>query len=168
MVQPDTNQPLDLDAETLRIAVVTSAYHAEVTDALRDAAAAAFEAAGGLPSRLSMIAAPGAFELTAICRGLVVDRGSRTPDAVVALGCVITGETNHDRYICQSVAQGLTDITVQSGIPIAFGLLTCQSMEQARARAGGDHGNKGREAMHAAIRTAHAIRSLDAGGVPAP
>lgn len=166
MVQVDTNLPPDLEADVLRIAVVTSEYHSEVTGPLREAAETAFLEAGGQPERLLSIAAPGTFELTAICRGLVVDRGHRTPDAVVALGCVITGETTHDRYICDGVSRGLTDLTIQTGVPIAFGVLTCQTREQALARAGGDKGNKGREAMHAAIRTAHVIRALDAGGVP--
>ena len=168
MVQPEHITTADLDAESLRIAIVTSVYHEQITLALEQAASEALHEPGGLPDRLIVHHSPGAFELTSICRGLVIDRGSRTPDAVVALGCVITGETRHDRYICHSVAQGLTNLTLQSGIPIAFGLLTCNTLEQAIARSGGDQGNKGREAMHAAIRTAHVIRSLDAGGIPSP
>lgn len=166
MVQADTNLPPDLEADVLRIAIVTSEYHAEVTKALKDAAEAVYMAAGGRPDQLISIAAPGTFELTAICRGLVVDRGHRTPDAVVALGCVIAGETHHDRYICHSVSRGLTDLTIQTGVPIAFGILTCETMAQALARAGGEKGNKGQESMQAAIRTAHIIRGLDAGGAP--
>ncbi|MAT80931.1 MAG: 6,7-dimethyl-8-ribityllumazine synthase [Phycisphaerae bacterium] len=166
MVHVDTNLPPELEADVLRIAIVTSEYHEDITKPLKEAAEAAFLEAGGSPSRLVSLDAPGTFELTAVCRGLVVDRGHRTPDAVVALGCVIAGETRHDRYICNSVSRGLTDLTIQTGIPIAFGVLTCETREQALARAGGDKGNKGREAMHAAIRTAHVIRGLDAGGIP--
>lgn len=166
MVQPQSNDVPTLEADTLRIAIVTSGYHTEITGPLQHAARTAFLEAGGLPDRLMCIEAPGTFELTAICRGLTVDKGNRTPDAVVALGCVITGETTHDRYICQSVSEGLTQLTIQTGVPIAFGVLTCQTMEQARSRAGGDHGNTGREAMHAAIQTAHVIRGLDSGGAP--
>ena len=164
MVQPQPNDTPTLEADTLRIAIVTSGYHAEITSSLQRAAESAFLEAGGQPDRLICIEAPGTFELTAICRGLTVDKGHRTPDAVVALGCVITGETTHDRYICQSVSEGLTNLTLQTGVPIAFGVLTCQTMEQAESRAGGEHGNKGREAMHAAIQTAHIIRGLDSGG----
>ena len=167
MAQPDSSPPADLDATSLRVAVVTSDYHSEVTDVLRRGAQEAFLDAQGQPDRLTMITSPGAFELTAICRGLVIDRDHRTPDAVVALGCVITGQTTHDQYINHSVARGLTDLTIASGVPIAFGLLTCQTIEQARDRAGGRLGNKGVEAMHAAIRTAHIIRTLDGGGEPA-
>ncbi len=164
MVQPQKQHAPTLEADTLRIAIVTSGYHAEITSSLKNAAQTAFLEAGGRPERLICIEAPGTFELTAICRGLTVDKGHRTPDAVVALGCVITGETNHDRYLCKSVSGGLTDLTVQTGVPIAFGVLTCQTMEQAESRSGGDHGNKGQEAMHAAIQTAHIIRGLDSGG----
>ncbi|MBG84800.1 MAG: 6,7-dimethyl-8-ribityllumazine synthase [Phycisphaerae bacterium] len=166
MVQPQKQHGPDLEADTLRIAIVTSSYHAEITGPLRRAAEQAFLDAGGQPDRLICIESPGTFELTAICRGLTVDKGHRTPDAVVALGCVITGETTHDRYICQSVSEGLTNLTIQTGVPIAFGVLTCQTMEQAKSRSGGEHGNKGLEAMHAAIRTAHVIRGLDSGGAP--
>ena len=168
MVHQEPTLPIDLDASSLRVSIVTSGYHAEITGALQRGAQETFLAAGGRPGRLTTITAPGAFELTAICRGLVVDRGSRTPDAVVALGCVITGETTHDQYINHSVARGLTDLTVTTGVPIAFGLLTCQTLEQAQARAGGSRGNKGDEAMQAALRTAHIIRTLDGGGDPSP
>jgi 6,7-dimethyl-8-ribityllumazine synthase len=167
MLPSESISPLEFDAHTLRIAVVTSSYHAELTDRLRDGAVAAFHQAGGQPDRLQCLSVPGAFELTAVCRGLVIDRGSRTPDAVVALGCVITGETRHDEYIIAAVANGLTSLIVETGVPIAFGLLTCSTMDQAVARAGGDKGHKGEEAMRAAIRTAHVVRGLDAGGVPA-
>ena len=165
MALPQKHTMPTLEADTLRITIVTSGYHTQITSSLRDAATAAFMEAGGQPDRLTCIEAPGTFELTAICRGLIVERGHRTPDAVVALGCVITGETTHDRYICESVANGLTALTVQTGIPIAFGVLTCQTMKQATDRSGGSHGNKGTEAMHAAIQTANVIRGLDSGGV---
>ena len=82
--------------------------------------------------------------------------------AAAAIGCVISGETTHDRFICQAVANGLTDVTVRFGLPIAFGVLTCQSIEQARERSGGSKGNKGAEAMAAAIRTFHAIAAVTA------
>ena len=82
-------------------------------------------------------------------------------DAVVAIGCVITGETTHDRYINGGVSGALAQLAIQTSTPVAFGVLTCNSMDQALARAGGDVGNKGRESMLAAIDAAHTIRSLD-------
>jgi 6,7-dimethyl-8-ribityllumazine synthase len=101
------------------------------------------------------VEAPGAFELTAVCRALAA-RGDL--DAVAAIGCIISGETTHDRYLASAVAQGLTMITVQTGVPIAFGVLTCQSPEQATARATGTR-SKGAEAMSAAIEACRAVRA---------
>ena len=134
-----------------------SRYHARITDSLCAAAIDCFRSAGGAEELLEVVRAAGTFELTAVCRALT-DRGDL--DAVVALGCVISGETPHDRYIASAVTTGLTMITVHTGCPIAFGVLTCDTLEQALARAGGDHGNKGADAMAAAIDTAHTIRAL--------
>jgi DNA repair protein RecN len=121
---------------------------------LRDGALDAFRAAEGDESDLVLVDAPGSFELVALAHALT----SRADiDAVVCLGCVLTGETTHDQYICQAVAAGLAEITARNGKPIAFGVLTCQSIEQARARAGGEKGNKGEEAMNAAIIAAQAV-----------
>ena len=92
-----------------------------------------------------------------VCRAQAV-RGDF--DAVVALGCIISGETDHDRHIASAVATGLTMITVDTSVPVAFGVLTCRTLEQALARAGGDRGNKGAEAMAAAIETARTLRGL--------
>jgi 6,7-dimethyl-8-ribityllumazine synthase len=148
----------NLDARGMRIGLAASGYHRAVTDLLRKAAAAQFSAAGGRTGDLLVVETPGSFELTAVCRALAY-RGDM--DAVVALGCIITGQTTHDQYLAQAVAQGLTSITVQTGVPIAFGVLTCQSMVQARERAGGSHGNKGAEAMAAAIAAALAVRAVE-------
>jgi 6,7-dimethyl-8-ribityllumazine synthase len=149
--------PTAVSARSLRIVIVTSTYHAELTGALERGAVKAFEEAGGDPSRLRIVKAPGAFELVAISRAAAV-RGD--VDAVVALGCVLTGETSHDRHICDAVAHGLARISVEFGKPAAFGLLTCQTLSQAQARAGGAKGNKGEEAMRAAIGAAQAIKEL--------
>jgi 6,7-dimethyl-8-ribityllumazine synthase len=115
--------------------------------------------------------APGSFELVAIAHALA----SRADvDAVVCLGCVITGETTHDRYICEAVANGFADITARTGKPVAFGVLTCQTVEQAVVRSGGgdgarssvgkgsnvSKGNKGEEAMHAALIAARAVERI--------
>ena len=147
----------ETSAAGLRIAVAVSRYHARITDALCAAAIDRFRSAGGDEELLEVLPAAGAFELTAVCRALA-NRGGL--DAVVALGCIISGETPHDRYIASAVATGLTMITVRTGCPIAFGVLTCGTIEQALARAGGAHGNKGAEAMAAAIDTSQTIRTL--------
>ena len=146
-----------INARSLRIVIVTSTYHSELTGALERGAVRAFEEAGGDMSKLKIVKAPGAFELVAISRAAAV-RGD--VDAVVAIGCVLTGETSHDRHICDAVAHGLARISVEFSKPAAFGVLTCQTLGQAQARAGGAKGNKGEEAMRAAIGAAQAIKEL--------
>ena len=146
-------------ARGLRVAVVVSQYHDQITDALREAAVGCFTTAGGAADDLTLVESPGAFELIAIGKALA-ERGD--VDAIVALGCIITGETTHDQYIAHAVATGISNIITATGVPIAFGVLTCQSLEQARARAGGRVGNKGEEAMVAAIAAANAIRAIQA------
>ena len=95
--------------------------------------------------------------MTVACRALAeID----TIEAVIALGCVISGETTHDQYINQSIIQGLTTITTTTGLPVGFGVLTCQTMKQARVRAGGAKGNKGEEAMAAVIEMANTLQAL--------
>jgi 6,7-dimethyl-8-ribityllumazine synthase len=152
-----TQLPSSSDARGLRIGVVVSRYHEDVTDALHDGAMKYHDEAGGRTDDLVIVRSPGAYELVAICRALAHEGGF---DAIVALGCIITGETTHDEYIADSVAHGLMRITVATGVPITFGVLTCQTLKQARARAGGDKGNKGAEAMAAAIEAANAIRAV--------
>lgn len=152
-----TAVPLVSDARGLRVGIVTSRYHGEITGALQQGARNAFLGAGGREADLLLVDAPGSFELVSIAHALAARADL---DAVVCLGCVLTGETTHDRYICEAVANGLADITARTGRPVAFGVLTCQTREQAAARAGGDRGNKGEEAMHAALIAAHAVQRV--------
>lgn len=159
--------PENLDAAGLRIAIAVSEYHREITRSMRDAASETFILAGGRPHDLHAVAAPGAFELTVICRALAnlqLRTGRAAFDAIVALGCVLTGETTHDQYLAHAVSQGLTAVSIDTGVPIAFGVLTCQTLEQARARSVDAQQtgkcNKGAEAMQAAIATAVTLRSI--------
>jgi 6,7-dimethyl-8-ribityllumazine synthase len=161
------NHAANLDASSLRIGVVVSRYHPEITDALLSGAIDAFTHAGGDEGHLRVIDAPGTWELTAIARAMALletRTGKPGVDAIVALGCVLTGETTHDQYIAQSVTQGLTAVTIQTGVPVAFGVLTCKTIEQALARSlfpVPDQGsNKGVEAMRAAIAAANTVRHL--------
>ncbi len=155
-----------IDASGLRIAVVTSEYHAEICHAMAKGASDTFYEAGGARDALIHVTAPGAFELVVISAALAA---REEIDAVVALGCVLTGETSHDRFLCDAVAHGLADLSLRTGKPVGFGVLTCLTIQQARARAGGNKGNKGAEAMRAAIaatRTVQAIHALRAGTAP--
>lgn len=142
-------------AAQLRIGLVVSQYHSEVTNSLRDGALEAFKSAGGKEENLFEISAPGTFELPAISAALA---RRRIIDAVVALGCVISGETTHDQYISTSVSNALANLATETEKPIGFGVLTCQSINQAKARAGGDKGNKGNDTMAAVIEAVHSVR----------
>jgi len=144
----------------VRVAVVVSRYNATVTDALLVGALAVFDARTSPKSRIEVIDAPGSFELPALC--LAAARVGRF-DGLVALGCLIKGETSHDRHIADAVANGLIGVTLATGIPVAFGVLTTDTPEQALARAGGDHGNKGADAMTALLDTITAARDIGRG-----
>lgn len=152
-------------AAGVRVAIVVSAYHSEITGALLEGARHAHHAAGGLEQGLVVVAAPGAFELPL----LAAAAAARVDIAgVVALGCVVRGQTRHDRYISSAVAAELARIAVASGKPVGLGLLTVENLKQARARAGGRVGNKGAETMEAVLRALGALAELRAsGGVPA-
>lgn len=158
----------NLDARGMRIGIAVSRYHSDITDSMRDAAVDTFVRAGGTQDQLVIVPAPGAFELPALCRALANQEtrsGKPCFDAAVAIGCLIAGETTHDQYLAEAVTQGFALITSETGMPIAFGILTCQNIQQARARSieaaksGGV--NKGAEAMAAAIETVHAIASIE-------
>ena len=148
---------IQLDATGLRLGLVTSLYHEEVTARLREGAFNAFVDAGGDEEDLHEAVSPGAFELVPL-----VDAFARKDlHGVVALGCVIRGETLHDEYLCRSVSHMLAHIAFEHEMAIGFGVLTCHSMEQAMERAGGAKGNKGEEAMNAVIATAMSMQGID-------
>ncbi len=146
------------DADGMSIAVITSRYHLEVTRALRDGAVEIYMDAGGSEDRLMLIEAAGTWELPVLARA-VLERDA-APDAVIALGCVVAGETSHDRHINHGVSSALSSLAIETGRPVAFGVITCSTMEQAIARAGGNRGNKGRESMLAALETVETIRNI--------
>ena len=149
--------PEEPDASGLRVGIVVSGYHREITGALRAGAEACFREAGGGPDDLVVVPAPGAWELVPLAATLA-EQGD--VDAVVAIGCIVTGETTHDRYLAQAVAGALASLGARTGVPVSFGVLTCQTVEQAAARAGGARGNKGIEAMAAALHAARAIAAI--------
>ncbi|HEX6984346.1 MAG TPA: 6,7-dimethyl-8-ribityllumazine synthase [Planctomycetaceae bacterium] len=138
-------------------AVVCARWNADVTDRLLDGAVATLRRAGVTDDRVTVARVPGAFELPVVAARLA--RSGRF-DAVICLGAVIKGDTDHDRYINESVANALQSIGCETGVPTLFGVLTCNTSEQAAARAGGAHGNKGAEAAEAAIEMAALLRKL--------
>lgn len=141
---------LPISTDDLKIAIIVSQYHADVTHALAEGAKQAFIDAGGDESQLIIVPASGAWELPVVASALLEQKNI---DAVVALGCIITGETTHDQVIAHAIAQGLMQLSLNARTPISMGLLTCQTFEQATARSGGDCGNKGTESMKAALAT---------------
>ena len=125
----------------------------------------AFQESCGGGGQLTVITCPGTWEipLTVLSTWEALDPA---PDAFVALGCVIKGETSHDRWINESVCTALTDLSIRMRTPVALGVLTCDTMDQAIARADGERGNKGGEAMRAAVEHAKLLRDLSWDQVP--
>jgi 6,7-dimethyl-8-ribityllumazine synthase len=140
-----------------KVAIVVSRYNASITDPLEAGARREYTKRGGKSSDLLILDAPGSFELTAIAHAAAK---SGRVSGVVALGCIIKGETSHDRYLADAVANGLTNITLFTGVPTAFGVLTVDTPQQAQDRAGGSKGNKGGEAMSALLDTIDIIKSI--------
>ena len=149
------------DASGLRLAIVMSAYHAPVTEGLRDGALAALAGASAESGReVPVITVPGAFELPLAARRAAE---SGAFDALVCLGCVVRGETPHFDYIASAVAHGIMSASQETGVPITFGVLTTHTLEEARARAGEGTSNKGWEAAMAAVHLANTLRALPGG-----
>jgi 6,7-dimethyl-8-ribityllumazine synthase len=157
-VQDQHTAPLG-DASRLRVAVIVARFNAAVTDRLRDGAVAALREAGAPESSIEVVPVPGAFEIPQAARALA-ETGRF--DAIVCLGCLVRGETPHFEYIASAAAHGITDAAGETGVPMAFGVLTTHTMEQALARAGDGPDNKGREAAAAAIEMAALYRALAA------
>lgn len=144
-----------VDAEGLRLGVVATRWHAELTDSLLDRALAAAKACG--VTDVHAVRVSGAVELPVVAQAL-----ARRCDAVVALGVVIRGSTPHFEYVCDAATAGLTRVALDESTPVANGVLTCDTEEQARDRAGlaGSAEDKGWEAAVAALDTALTLRSL--------
>jgi 6,7-dimethyl-8-ribityllumazine synthase len=140
-----------------RFALVVSKYHDFVAERLQAGALAALAAAGAGPTDVDIVRVPGAFELP-LAAQQVAESGRY--DAVVCLGCLIRGETVHFEVIASAVAHGLTEAAEATGVPITFGVLTTNSIEEALARSGEGPGNKGYEATMAAIDMASVIAQL--------
>lgn len=139
------------DAGGMRIAIVVAEWNHEITGALLEGALRNLEVHGLKQSEVRVHKVPGSFELPAGA-ALLIKNGDY--DAVICLGCIIQGETRHFEFIAQAVANGCTQLSVESGVPVIFGVLTTDTFEQARQRAGGVHGNKGDEAAVTAIQMA--------------
>ena len=152
----DPEVPLS-PATGARFAIVVSRFNTSITSALSGGARAALTEAGAADADVSTFAVPGAFELPQAARAIAE---SGRFDAVICLGCVIRGETPHFEYISAAVAHGLMEASGETGVPMAFGVLTTDTWEQAEARAGAGRDNKGFEAAAAALEMAALFRTL--------
>jgi len=148
-----------LDAHGLRVAILATRWHEQVTEALVAGAHRAL--AASRVEDLALLRVPGAFELPIAAKTLAQQRY----DAVVALGVVIRGGTPHFEYVCRAVTDGLTRVALDTGVPIGFGVLTCDNEEQALDRCGltGSSEDKGQEAAMAAVETALLLRRVRRG-----
>jgi 6,7-dimethyl-8-ribityllumazine synthase len=146
-----------VDASGLSLGIVATTWHAEITDALLERAVAAARACG--IDEPTVVRAPGAVELPVVAQAL-----AERHEAVVALGVVIRGGTPHFEYVCDAVTAGLTRVALDAGRPVGYGVLTCDTEQQARDRAGlpGSAEDKGWEAAIAALATALTLRGLRA------
>ncbi|MFI2364225.1 6,7-dimethyl-8-ribityllumazine synthase [Promicromonospora sp. NPDC019610] len=151
-----------VDGTGLRVVVIAASWHEQVMDGLLAGARRALAASGAEWTELRV---PGSFELPVAAARAAGIGGGPAADAVVALGVVIRGGTPHFEYVCSAATSGLTDVSVRTGVPVGFGVLTCDTEQQALDRAGleGSSEDKGAEAAEAAIATAVTLRSLEAG-----
>jgi 6,7-dimethyl-8-ribityllumazine synthase len=146
------------------VGVVVSRFNGDITTRLLEGALAALEEAGVDRARVDVMQVPGAFELPL---GAMAMAKTRRYACVVALGCVIRGDTPHFEYVAQEAASGLQLAALETGVPVAFGVLTCDSRQQAESRAGGRHGNKGAEAAESALEMADVFARLRSDAVTA-
>ncbi len=147
-------------ARGLRIALLRSLFNAEVTDGLVEGARAALRELGAEEGRLAEFAVPGAFELPVAARAAAL---SGRFDAVIALGAVIQGETDHYEHVAREAAAGLATVARETGVPVAFGVLTVRDAQQAERRAAPGPENKGAEAARAAVLLIHTLRAIRGG-----
>jgi 6,7-dimethyl-8-ribityllumazine synthase len=148
-----------LSAAGLRFAIVASRFNSLIVEPLVGGAVDAIVRSGGSDNAITIVRCPGAWELPQVVRR-VIERGGI--DAVIALGAVIRGATPHFDYVAGEASRGLSDASAAFETPIGFGVLTCDDMAQAEARAGGEHGNKGWDAALAALEMADLFDRLDA------
>ena len=147
------------NGEGLRIAIVVANFNDFITSRLLDGARAALSRNGVRDDDVTVVSVPGSFELPLVAKKLAE---SKRHDAVISLGAVIRGETDHYEHVAGEAAKGIANAGLASGVPVIFGVLTTDTLEQAINRAGGKQGNNGYGAGLAAIEMANLMRVLDA------
>lgn len=147
----------EFDARARRFAVVAASFNEMVVGKLVEGALACFRSHGVSEDDLLLAWVPGAFELPLVAKRLA---WAGHHDAIVCLGAVIRGETPHFDYVAGETARGIQDVALDTGVPVLFGLLTTETMEQALERAGGKHGNKGWDSAMAAMQMVSVLDQL--------
>jgi 6,7-dimethyl-8-ribityllumazine synthase len=161
MAASDNKPDLPKDAASgKRFAIVVSRYHEALTEVLRTGALSALKELGARDEDIETFWVPGAFEIPAAARAV---SQHREVDAILCLGVILKGETTHNKYIAREVARGVAQIHAATGIPASFGVLTPDTLDQAKARAGGSRGNKGAEAAQAAVAMIHLLEEIKRG-----
>ena len=143
------------NVSNLKFGIVVSQWNKEITDGLFNGAYSTLIDCGVLKENIKKLEVPGSFEL--IFGTKILSR--KDVDAIICLGSIIQGETKHFDYVCQGVTNGIKDLNISLGIPVIFGVLTDNTMDQAINRSGGKHGNKGVEAAITAIKMAYLNRN---------
>jgi 6,7-dimethyl-8-ribityllumazine synthase len=141
-----------------RFAIVASRFHKEICARLVEGARAALRRHGAADRDVAVVWVPGAFEIPQVARRLAVQGEF---DALICVGCVIRGETPHFEYVAGEAARGIADVGLTTGVPVTFGVITAESLAQARDRAGGKVGNRGEEAALAALELVGLLRALE-------
>jgi 6,7-dimethyl-8-ribityllumazine synthase len=141
------------------VGIAVSRFNGEITQKLLEGALTVLEEAGVAPEAIEVMPVPGAFELPL---GAMALARSRRYSCVIALGCVIRGETPHFEYVSAEAASGVQLASLETGVPVSFGVLTCDTREQALARAGGARGNKGSDAARSALEMVESLGQLRA------
>jgi 6,7-dimethyl-8-ribityllumazine synthase len=147
----------NLSAKGLKFAVVVSRFNDFISERLLGGALDTLTRSGAADADISVYKVPGAFEMPTIAK-VVADKGG--VDAIICLGCVIRGNTPHFDYVASEVSKGIAKVSLDSGLPVSFGVITTDNIEQAIERAGTKSGNKGRDAALSAIEMANLIESI--------
>lgn len=148
-----------VNAAGLRLGIIVSRWNEFITKALLEGAMDALRRQGADPTTVTVATVPGSFEIPAAAQAMAQ---SGKYDAIVALGCIIRGETTHYDHIASAVTSGISSVTMSTGVPVSFGVVTTESIEQAIERAGSKAGNKGAEAALVAVEMANLLKKLRA------
>lgn len=146
-----------INLSTSHIAVITAEWNDDITSPMRDQCIEKLMSYGAESENITKIEVPGAFELPSAAKMIL---SNQKVDAVICIGCVIKGETKHDEYISNAVATGIMNLSVISGKPIIFGVLTTNDHQQALERAGGQYGNKGIEAADTCAKMLQLVQEI--------